>query len=118
VGLFKRRGSETSGRKAKKECPFPVIRLLGGDGTVLFEGPLDRLRFTEKLIIAKSVYFFNDPEPCFIHRSAVAARLFGELNLLFGAREKISAGELNKTCPGYLDEYPGADVAEIIREEE
>jgi hypothetical protein len=117
VRLFNRKGPHVSGGKAKKECRFCAIRLLRGDGTVLFEGPLENLRFTEKLIVAKSVYFFNDREPCFIHRSAVAARLFGELDLLFGERETISAAEVEKNCPGYLDEYPGADIIEPIGKE-
>jgi hypothetical protein len=117
VRLFKRKTTKPSPEKPKKDCRFCAIRLLGGDGAVLFEGPLENLRFSEKLVIAKSVYFFNDPEPCFIHRSAVAARLLGELNLLLEETKKISAAELGKNCPGYLDEYPGADIVEVAGKE-
>jgi hypothetical protein len=99
--------------KPKKESRFLAIRLLGGDGAVLFEGPLNELRLSEKLIIAKSVFFFHDPEPCFIHRSAVAARLFGELNLLLENKSKVSLADLRESCSGYFDEYPGAETIRV-----
>jgi hypothetical protein len=105
------------GKKAKEKNRFCTILIRGRDGTVLFEGPLETLCFSEKLIIAKSIYFFNDPEPCFIHRSAVAARLFEEIRLLLQKMKMISAVELDKTCTGYLDEYPGSESIEIVEKE-
>jgi SAM-dependent methyltransferase len=114
--------SRAPGGKAQKESRFCAIRLRDRDGSILFEGPLEHLKFSERLIVAKSVYFFNDSEPCFIHRSAVAARLFGELNLVLeaekGAANTIAAGTVNVSCPGYLDEYPGVDRVEVIGREE
>ncbi|MDR0590214.1 MAG: hypothetical protein LBG25_06680 [Spirochaetaceae bacterium] len=98
--------------KPKKEEAFTNIRIVDGKGRVLYEGPLTGLQFSEKLIIAKSIYFFNDEEPCFIHRSAVTARLFGELNLLLEQKKKLSAAELKEHSPGYLDEYPGLEYIE------
>jgi hypothetical protein len=98
--------------KPKKEGAFIDIRLTGPEGATLYEGPLNGLKFPEKLIIAKSIYFFNDSEPCFIHRSAVAARLFGELNQFLEQKTKISASELQEASPGYLDEYPGFEYIE------
>jgi hypothetical protein len=97
--------------KKKKEAgkksagAFPDVQILNGQGTLLFEGPLQNLRFSEKLIIKKSIQFFHDPEPCFIHRSAVASRLFAELDLLLKEQPDISTEALEKDCPGYLDEY-------------
>lgn len=35
--------------------------------------------FSDELIVRKSVEYFSDPEPCMIHRSAVASRLLAEL---------------------------------------
>ena len=32
------------------------------------------------MLIEKSIYFFDDPEPCFIHRDAVRVRLTEELH--------------------------------------
>jgi hypothetical protein len=117
MNWFKREKTGAPLEKPKKENRFFAIRLLGGGGGVLFDGPLNELRFSEKLVIAKSFFFINDPEPCFIHRSAVAARLFGELNLLLEKSDTISIAELNKDCPGYLDEYPGAETIEVVKKE-
>ena len=49
------------------------------EGRVLFSGNLEDLPLKEEWIIQKSVEFFNDPEPCFIHRGAVAVRLLNEI---------------------------------------
>jgi hypothetical protein len=100
--------------RPKKVEAFAAIRQLGGGGAVLFEGPLNELRFSEALIIAKSRHFFNDPEPCFIHRSAVAARLFGELNLLLENKAKVTLADVRESCAGYFDEYPGAETIRVI----
>jgi hypothetical protein len=115
VNWFKRKRPGTSAEKPKKANAFVTIRLFSGGGAVLFEGPLNELRFSEKLIIAKSVHFFNDPEPCFIHRSAVAARLFGELNLLLENKSKVSLADVSESCSGYFDEYPGAETIRVIK---
>lgn len=48
-------------------------------GVQLFEGNLTSLPLNESLIITKSIEFFNDDSPCFIHRSAIAKRLYLEL---------------------------------------
>lgn len=101
-----------SRKKPKKEETFIDIRLVDREGNILYEGGLNGLVFPENLIIAKSIYFFNDEEPCFIHRSAVAARLFGELNLLLEQKKRISAAELKESFPGYLDKYPGLEYIE------
>ncbi len=53
------------------------------DKTVLYDGLWDDLPFAEEVIIAKSIEFFNDKEPCAIHRGAVQVRLLAELELLF-----------------------------------
>ncbi|MDR2618254.1 MAG: hypothetical protein LBC62_05220 [Treponema sp.] len=98
----------------KKEGAFIDIRITNPEGAVLYEGPLNGLKFPEKLIIAKCAYFFNDDEPCFIHRSAVAARLFEELNRLLEQKAKLNAAELQEASPGYLDEYPGFEYIEAL----
>jgi hypothetical protein len=116
MGWFKRSKNDAPVKKSKKENRFPAVRLFGAAGAVLFEGPLNELRFSEKLVIAKSVFFFNDPEPCFIHRSAVAARLFGELNLLLENQGELSLAGLGESCSGYFDEYPGAEIIRVIKE--
>jgi hypothetical protein len=90
------------------KASFPDVQILDGQGTPIFDGPLQGLRFPEKLIIGKSIEFFRDPEPCFIHRSAVASRLVAELDLLLKERPELAVEELEKSCPAYLGEYAGA----------
>lgn len=54
------------------------ITLLSGQ-TVLFDGPLPEIPLSEELILKTSTHFFNDPNPCYIHRGAVRIRLTAEL---------------------------------------
>jgi len=49
------------------------------EGNVLFSGDLTDLPLKDEWVIKKSIEFFNDPEPCFIHRGAVSVRLLNEI---------------------------------------
>lgn len=62
----------------KKKSVLPSITLSAGD-SVIYKGYLKDLPIKEKIILQKSIQFFSDPEPCHIHRSAVALRLTEEL---------------------------------------
>ncbi|WP_051204798.1 hypothetical protein [Butyrivibrio sp. VCD2006] len=53
------------------------------DGSTLYEGYWADTPFAEEIIIKKSIEFFNDNEPCAIHRGAVHMRLLAELEGLF-----------------------------------
>jgi hypothetical protein len=99
------------------KATFPDVRILDGEGRPVFDGPLRDLRFPEKLIIRKSIEFFRDPDPCFIHRSAVVSRLVAELDLLLREEPELSLEELEKSCPDYLGEYAGARRLRIKKAE-
>jgi hypothetical protein len=76
-------------------------------------GPISALTLTEELIVKKSIEFFSDGEPCFIHRGAVATRLFLEidkalLTLAPDGADEIRVDALSALCPGYFDAYPKA----------
>ncbi|MDE6975193.1 MAG: hypothetical protein K2P38_19215 [Lachnospiraceae bacterium] len=45
----------------------------------LYYGKWDELPLDEKIIIEYSIRFFDDPDPCYIHRGAVRVRLLAEL---------------------------------------
>ena len=50
---------------------------------ILYDGLFDDLPIAEDVMIAKSIEFFNDKAPCYIHLGAVQVRLVAELeNLL------------------------------------
>ena len=55
------------------------IILLDNTGMVVFQGGITSIPLGEAIIIEKSIEFFNDHSPCFIHRSAVMKRLYVEL---------------------------------------
>lgn len=63
----------------QKKKRYLTVKL---DNTVLYEGLWDNLPLTEEIIIQKSVEFFDDKEPCAIHRGAVQIRLLAELDKL------------------------------------
>ena len=45
----------------------------------LYYGKWDELPLDEKIIIEYSIRFYDDPDPCYIHRGAVRVRLLAEL---------------------------------------
>ena len=55
------------------------ITLFDKDDCIIFHGRITSLPLEEEVIIQKSIEFFNDECPCFIHRSAVMKRLFVEI---------------------------------------
>ena len=66
-------------KKKSSPAPLPSVRVLAGE-RVLYEGKLKDIPLKETVILEKSVHFFNDPEPCYIHRGAVRVRLTEELH--------------------------------------
>lgn len=63
-------------------------------GRILFERKLTAIPLKEEAIIQKSIKYFNDPEPCMIHRSAVRKRLFMELGEFFSHKLQEGKHEL------------------------
>lgn len=62
--------------KSKKQ--LPLLKLYSGN-LLLYDGLLKDVPIKEEILLQKSLEFFNDPEPCHIHRSAVRTRLTAEL---------------------------------------
>ncbi len=62
--------------KSKKQ--LPLLRLYSGN-SLIYDGLLKDVPLKEEVILQKSLEFFDDPEPCHIHRSAVRTRLTAEL---------------------------------------
>ena len=49
---------------------------ISSNNDILFSGPVNELPILDKQVIAGSVEFYDDPEPCMIHRSAVISRYY------------------------------------------
>ena len=69
--MFDRRGGR---RKAK-----PWITVLDARGEAIVDCPLSDFALPEATVLALSVEYFADPEPCEIHRAAVHKRAMMEL---------------------------------------
>ncbi len=67
--------------KKKKEAP-PQLVLTGADGGETARMPLVELALPEEVVLELSRMYFNDPEPCEIHRAAVHKRAMMELTEL------------------------------------
>ncbi len=55
------------------------IRVLDQNGSIIYEGLPSNLPFPEEVILEKCLLYFNDPEPCYIHRGAVIMRMAAEI---------------------------------------
>jgi len=93
-------------RKAKKDNFSQKRRVevrLGGN--ILFNGSLMDLPIKEEWVIKKSIEFFNDPAPCYIHRGAVTVRLLNEI---------WESAILAETASEYVDFPFGAKIKRVI----
>lgn len=92
----------------KTKKTLPSLKLYDAS-SLLYDGLLKDLPLKESIVLQKSVEFFDDPEPCHIHRSAVRTRLVAELQKELHARR-----EQGDETPGpLLTQY--ADCSSICR---
>ncbi len=66
-------------KKRKNKDPKAQVSIFSSNNELLFIGELDSIPIKEAVIISKSIEFFNDHNPCYIHRGAVTVRLLGEI---------------------------------------
>lgn len=59
------------------------LQFLDTDKNIIFENKLIAIPLNEEEIISRSIEYFNDPEPCMIHRSAVMKSMIIELYEFF-----------------------------------
>lgn len=78
----------------KKKNHVPTLELYN-QGEQIYNGYLKDIPLKEAVILEKSVEFFNDPEPCHIHRGAVRVRLTAEIQLEL-------ENQKDPGCPGPL----------------
>lgn len=66
------------GKKSKPSSGYR-LRLYSENGEPMREMPLQELPLPEACVLELSERYFNDPEPCVIHRNAVRIRVIAEL---------------------------------------
>lgn len=63
------------GRKKKRI----MLAMLDESGNEILRLPVKELTLPEEAVLQMSIRYFNDPDPCFIHREAVRQRAVMEL---------------------------------------
>jgi hypothetical protein len=81
----------------------------------LYDGPFLELPIPDQIIINKSILFYNDPTPCFIHRGAVRYRLITEMEQeLLSCEGTTSNGTLQIEQLALFSSYTSFPPAAII----
>ncbi len=66
-------------KKIKNNNEKTQVSIFNNNNELLFNGDLHSIPIKESVIISKSIEFFNDHNPCYIHRGAVTVRLLSEI---------------------------------------
>lgn len=97
------------GKKKASRKAAPRLILSGRDGAQLSACPAGDYALPEKAVLSLSVEYFNDPEPCAIHRGAVHKRAMLELMEHCPVGSTISIASL----PVHMREWFPADAAHV-----
>lgn len=99
-------------KKKKTKKKFSIF----AGGKEVFRAPLIEIPLKEETIIQKSIQFFDDPEPCYIHRGAVVTRLADEMaQACEESGGKLSGETLPEKFIQYLT-FENVESIEIIEE--
>ena len=101
-------------RKHRDTALMPAyLQLRDTEDNIIYDDRIDRMAVEEDRIIELSIQFYNDPEPCFIHRGAVLSRIFGELEAAL-SDEWHAINRLNANIIKHLSMYAARD-ARVVR---
>ena len=101
-------------RKHRNTAVMPAfLQLRDAEGSIIYDGRIDRMMVEEKHVIELSILFYNDPEPCFIHRGAVLSRIFGEIEAALN-NEWRTIDQLSANINKHLSMYAARD-ARVVR---
>ncbi|ACL75380.1 hypothetical protein [Ruminiclostridium cellulolyticum] len=92
-------------KKRKNKDPKIIVSIFNSDNELLFNGELNSVPIKETVIIKKSIEFFDDHNPCYIHRGAVTVRLLSEIEayLKMHREEDFTVGRHNGSVVDYID---------------
>lgn len=114
--MFGRRKSGAAARHEAMAAGPQRIRIDAPQG-VLYDGALTAMPLPDALIIELSIEFFDDPEPCQIHRGAVLKRVFMDITLTLGENSTTSYERLPDNLRRYLSGYAGLNSVTMYRGE-
>ncbi len=83
--------------------PVKNVSFLNGKNEVLRIVKFTSLPIKEQVLINKSIEFFGDPEPCFIHRSAVLKRLLAEIENYLNSLAHGGSSEIR--CSVFMERF-------------
>lgn len=98
------------GRKKKTA----MLTLYGAAGEETFSGELATWPIPDSEVVRLSIRYFNDPEPCHIHRSAVCQRAFLEILDAHLGAEKESVERMGAEKAAW---FPGAALFSLREED-
>ena len=87
-----------------------MMALADEAGTPLYQGPQDQYILPEAEVVRLSILYFNDPEPCAIHRGAVCQRVLMEMGDRYG-------GVFTPLAEADRAYFPGAAAIRLWEEE-
>lgn len=91
------------GKKAKQKAVYRLT-LFDADGKALRALPLQTLQLPEPVVLELSELYFNDPEPCHIHRAAVHKRAVMELMERCPVGERVPLEKLTALQQRYFSD--------------
>jgi len=101
-------------RKHRNTKLMPAyLQLRDAEGYTIYDGCIDRIMVEEDRVIELSIQFYNDPEPCFIHRGAVLSRIFSEIEGAL-SEEWREIDQLHANVKKHLSMYTARD-ARVVR---
>lgn len=98
----------------KKSKPQYYLSFLLNQAPVL-KCKFIELPIKEEVIIKKSIVFFDDPEPCYIHKGAVTMRLIAEIQ--DSLENEIKHGVMmlcGDKIPSVVNDYVNIDFFDAI----
>jgi hypothetical protein len=82
---------------------------------IIFNNKISALPLHEEFILSDSIKYFNDPEPCMIHRSAVMKRIYIEISDFFHSEAKKSNYQFSwSQLPTSLKKYINIHDAKTV----
>jgi hypothetical protein len=84
-----------------------IVCFVDEDELVFLQKKVTSLPLNEEIIIAKSIEYYDDPDPCMIHKSAIMKLMYIQINdvlneKLIRGQQKILWAELPDNIKEYL----------------